>query len=164
VANLYRPDWDAEQDRPPFRWKRARLGRQAGAEQLGASLFEIPPGGATFPLHAHHANEELLVVLSGRPTLRTSDAERELEEGEVVAFPAGRRGAHRLDNRSEELVRVMIVSTMVAPEVVEYPDSGKVRASSYAPGGVPTEDAIEFIGRREESIDYFAGETEEDRK
>jgi uncharacterized cupin superfamily protein len=162
MANLQRPDWDAEQDRPPFRWRRARLGRQAGAERLGASLFELPPGGATFPFHAHHGNEELLVVVSGRPTLRTIEGERELDEGEVVAFPAGGRGAHRLDNRGDEPARVLIVSTMVAPDVVEYPDSGKVRGSSYPPGGVPPEDAIEFIGRRGESIDYLAGETEED--
>jgi uncharacterized cupin superfamily protein len=161
---LYRPEWDAEQDRPPFRWRRARLGRQAGAERLGASLFEVPPGGATFPLHAHHGNEELVVVLSGRLTLRNTETERELEAGEVVAFPAGRRGAHRLDNHTEEPVRVLIVSTMIAPEVVEYPDSGKVRASSYPPGGVPPENAIELIGRQEEAIDYFAGETDEDRK
>jgi uncharacterized cupin superfamily protein len=161
MANLYRPDWDAEQDRPPFRWRRARLGRQAGAERLGASLFEVPPGGATFPFHAHHGNEELAVVVSGRPTLRTVDGERALEEGEVVAFPAGSRGAHRLDNRSGEPARVLIVSTMVAPEVVEYPDSDKVRASSYPPGGAPPDEAVEFIGRRGESTDYFEGETEE---
>ena len=163
MTNLHRPDWDAEQDRPPFRWRRARLGRQAGAEKLGASLFELPPGAATFPFHAHHGNEELVIVVSGRPTLRTLDGERQLEEGEVVSFPAGNRGAHRLDNRSEEPVRVLIVSTMVAPEVVEYPDSGKVRGSSYPPGGVRADDAIEFIGRQEESIDYFAGETDDDR-
>jgi uncharacterized cupin superfamily protein len=164
VANLHRPEWDAEQDRPPFRSKRARLGRQAGAEQLGASLYDVPPGAATFPFHAHHGNEELVIVISGRPTLRTLDGERELEEGEVVAFPAGRRGAHRLDNRGDGPTRVLIVSTMIAPEVVEYPDSDKIRGSSYPPGGVPPEDAIEFIARRGESIDYFAGETEEERK
>ena len=164
MANLHRPDWDAEQDRAPFRWKRARLGRQAGGEQLGASLFELPPAAATFPFHAHHANEELMIVISGHPTLRTIDGERELEEGEVVAFPAGRRGAHRLDNRGDETARILIVSTMIAPEVVEYPDSDKVRGSSYPPGGAPPEDAIEFIGRRGESIDYFAGETEEEGK
>ena len=61
---------------------------------LGASLFDVPPGGSTFPFHAHHANEELLIVLRGTPTLRTPDGERVLREGEVVAFPAGRKGAH----------------------------------------------------------------------
>jgi uncharacterized cupin superfamily protein len=74
MANVFEPEWDAEQDLPPFTWRRARLGRQAGARQLGASLFELPPGASSFPLHVHHANEEMIVVLSGRPTLRTSRA------------------------------------------------------------------------------------------
>ena len=89
LTNVFEPEWDAERDAPPFRWRRARLGKQAGARDLGASLFEVPPGAATFPLHAHFANEELLVVLSGRPTLTTRAGERELAPGEVVAFPAG---------------------------------------------------------------------------
>src|SRR2546421_2438456 len=126
MVNLFAPDWDAQQDRPPFTWRRARLGRQAGSEKLGVSVFELPPGASSFPLHVHHANEELIVVLAGRPTLRTLDSERRLEPREVVACPAGRRGAHRLDNREEEPVRVLIVSTMLAPELNEDPDSGKL--------------------------------------
>ena len=70
MPNVFEPEWDAEQEKPPFRWHRARIGRQAGSQKLGASLYDIPPGASTWPLHIHHANEELLVVLSGRPTLR----------------------------------------------------------------------------------------------
>jgi uncharacterized cupin superfamily protein len=95
VANLHSPEWDQEQDHPPFVWRRARLGRQAGAERLGASLYELPPGAASWPLHAHRANEELLMVVSGTPTLRGLGGERELAPGEVVSFRAGREGAHR---------------------------------------------------------------------
>jgi uncharacterized cupin superfamily protein len=87
VPNLFHPEWHAEQDRSPFTWRRARLGRQAGAEKLGASLFELPPGRSSFPLHVHHANEELIVIVAGRPTLRTLDSERILQPGEVVACP-----------------------------------------------------------------------------
>jgi uncharacterized cupin superfamily protein len=159
VPNVFEPDFDAEQDRPPFTWRRARLGRQAGSEQLGASLYELQPGASSFPLHVHHANEELIVVLSGRPTLRTLDGERGLEPGEVVACPTGRRGAHRLDNRAEEPARVLIVSTMLAPELNEYPDSGKLMARSYPPGGAPGEDAVELIARPEEGRDYLEGES-----
>jgi uncharacterized cupin superfamily protein len=71
MANLFEPEFDAEQEREGFTYRRAQLGRQAGAERLGASLFEIPPGQATFPYHQHTANEEMLIVLSGRPALRT---------------------------------------------------------------------------------------------
>jgi uncharacterized cupin superfamily protein len=152
------PSWEAEQDRGPFRWRRAYVGRQAGARELGASVFELPPGGSTFPLHAHYANEELLIVLSGRPTLRTIDEERTLEEGEVVVCPTGRRGAHRIDNRTETPVRVLIVSTMISPEIVEHIDSEKVYARSYAPGADPPPDAVEVMVKREDSRDFFEGE------
>ena len=160
MANVFDPDFDAEQDEPPFTWRRARLGRQAGAEALGASLFELAPGASSFPLHVHHANEELIVVLAGRPTLRSlGDApERELEPGEVVACPAGRRGAHRIDNRGGEPVRLMVVSTMNAPDVVEFPDSGRIWVRDYAPGSVPPEDALDAIVPDRPRLEYLDGE------
>jgi uncharacterized cupin superfamily protein len=156
--NVYEPAWDADQDQGPFRWRRGRVGRQAGARELGASVFELAPGCSTFPLHAHHANEEMLVVLRGRPTLRTIDGERELDEGELVCFRTGRRGAHRVDNRGEEAVRVLIVSTMIGPDLVEHVDSQKVYARSYAPGADPPEDAVEVMVKREDSREFFEGE------
>jgi uncharacterized cupin superfamily protein len=158
MANVFEPDFDAEQDKPPFTWRRARLGRQAGAEKLGASLFELPAGASSFPLHVHHANEEMIVVLAGRPTLRSIDAERELEPGELVACPPGNRGAHRLDNRTEEPVRFLVVSTMVGPEVNTYPDSGKVWVRDFAPGGDPAGSEVDVVLKMDEPIDYLDGE------
>ena len=160
MANIFEPEWDAEQDRAPFTWKRARLGHQAGSEKLGASLYELAPGGSSFPLHIHHANEELLLVLSGTPTLRTIDAERELEPGELVACPTGRSGAHRLDNRTDEPVQVLIMSTMIAPELAEYPDSGKIWTKSSPPGGEVGPDDVGLIARFEDKVDYFEGEAD----
>jgi uncharacterized cupin superfamily protein len=152
------PHWDAEQEKGPFRWRRSRVARQAGARELGASVFELPPGASTFPLHAHYANEELLVVLDGSPTLRTADGERGLVEGDVVVFRTGRAGAHRIDNRTDAAVRVLVVSTMIAPDVVEQLDSQKVYARSYAPGADPPPDAVEVMVKREDTRDYFEGE------
>ncbi|MEA2349237.1 MAG: hypothetical protein QOG86_178 [Thermoleophilaceae bacterium] len=157
--NIFEPDFDAEQDRPPFTWRRTRIGRQAGAEKLGASLFELPPGASSFPLHVHHANEELIVVLSGLPTLRSIDGERELSPGEVVACPTGNRGAHRLENRTGEPARFLIVSTMIAPEVNTYPDSGKVWARDFAPGGEGSSDALDVLARPDPELDYLDGES-----
>jgi uncharacterized cupin superfamily protein len=158
MPSVFDPDWDSEQDRPPFVWRRARLGRQAGSEKLGASLYELAPGAASFPLHVHYANEELIVVVAGRPTLRTLDAERRLETGEVVACPTGREGAHRLDNRGPDVARVLIISTMLAPEVSEYPDSGKFGARTYAHGAEPGGEAVNLIARADARVDYFDGE------
>ena len=158
MPNVFEPRWDAEQERSPFRWKRARIGRQAGSQKLGASLYELPAGASSWPLHIHHANEELIVVLAGRPTLRTLEGERQMEPGEVVACPAGRRGGHRLENRTSETARVLVVSTMIAPELNEYPDSGKLWGRSSAPGAQPGPDDVELIARPEENLDYLEGE------
>ena len=156
MANVFEPDFDAEQDRPGFTWRRARLGRQAGAERLGASLFELAPGQASFPLHYHHGNEEMLIVVSGRPTLRTTEAERELAEGEVVAFVVGERGAHQVINRTEEPVHVLLISEMVGPEVIVYPDSGKTAAREQPPGGAA--EGLYEVFHRGDAVDYFEGE------
>jgi uncharacterized cupin superfamily protein len=159
MTNLYEPEWDIEQDRPPFTWRRARLGRQAGTQELGASLFDVPPGASTFPLHVHFANEELLVVIAGTPTLRSSAGERELRPGDVVACPAGPDGAHRIDNRADEPARVLIVSTMNAPDVVLHPDSDKLWARDYAPGRDPSEGSLDVLIRPGERLDPLDGES-----
>jgi uncharacterized cupin superfamily protein len=75
-------------------------------------------------LHVHHANEELLLVLSGTPTLRTPEGTQILSAGVVIAFPRGHAGAHSLVNRSDAPVRYLVVSTTSRPDVVEYPDTG----------------------------------------
>jgi uncharacterized cupin superfamily protein len=100
----------------------------------------------------------MIVVLAGRPTLRTLEHERELGPGEVVACPVGPRGAHRLDNRSPEPARVLVVSTMQLPDVVEYPDSGKVAIRGVGFGEDP--DALQLVLRADATADYFEGETD----
>jgi uncharacterized cupin superfamily protein len=87
-------------ERPGFNWRRKRV----AGEQLGASLYELPPGESTFPYHYELGNDELLVVVSGRPTLRSPDGDRELEPGDCVLFPSGPEGAHQLSNRTDDAV------------------------------------------------------------
>jgi len=128
MANLYEPEWDGDSERPGFSYRRAKLGGQAGGERLGASLYEIPPGQATFPYHAHFGNEEMLIVVAGRPELRTPKGRRTLEPGAVVAFPRGPVGAHQVRNPGPDKVRVLLISTMHHPEVVEHLDTGATLA------------------------------------
>lgn len=134
APSLYDPEWESTQDQEGFRTKRASLGHQAGSERLGASLFEIEPGNAAFPLHFHLGNEEMLIVVAGTPTLRTADGERPLAEGEVVAFPVGEEGAHQVINRSDGPVRILMVSERIAPDIVVRPESGKISAFGRPPG------------------------------
>lgn len=117
-ANIFTTAWDFEHEGVSL----VAVGGQAGAELLGATVYELEPGARWADLHIHYANEEMIVVLAGTPTLYTLEGSRELAPGEVAACLRGPRGAHRLENRSDETARVMIVSTMLMPEVVEYPE------------------------------------------
>jgi uncharacterized cupin superfamily protein len=153
VANVFEPDWDEEYDYPPLRARYARVGKQAGAQRLGAAVYEVPPGAAVSPLHVHHANEEMILVLSGTPTLRTADDTRVLAPGDVVSCLRGRRGAHRVENHSDSTVRVLIVSTMVDPDVVEHLDTDKV--------AVWTDEETGLTFRREDAVPQFLGEIDE---
>lgn len=124
--NINRPEWDREIPEPPVRLRAMHVAARAGADELGATIFEIDPGGAVSPYHLHHGNEELLIVLSGTPQLRTPDGVRELEAGAVVAFPRGPDGAHQVANAAgaTEPARLLIVSTMNFPDVAEHLDGG----------------------------------------
>ena len=148
--NVLDPVWDAELPDAPFRIRAARVARHAGATDLGATLFEIAPGGRVAPYHLHYANEELLVVLSGTPELRTPSGVRTLQAGAVVAFPAGPDGAHAVRNAGPGPARVLLISTQRFPDIAEHVDTGATLAvigpeeGRTFPGGtdIPVWDAV----------------------
>ncbi len=132
-----------------------RLKRQPGAA-LSAAVWELEPGATQAPYHFHHGGEELLIVLQGTPTLRSPEGERELREGEVVHFPRGPEGAHQLLNRSDATARYVVAASQGSPEIIEYPDSGKIAAMSRTEttAGGP----LFSIHRLADEVDYFDGE------
>jgi uncharacterized cupin superfamily protein len=128
-----------------------RLGSQLGATRTGATVYELPPGQAICPYHYEHGEEEWLLVLSGRPTLRTPQGSQELSPHDVAFFSRGPEGAHGVTNETEEPVRVLMFSEVVYPTVTVYPDSDKI--------GVYTEGrADNMIVKRSSGVGYFEGE------
>jgi uncharacterized cupin superfamily protein len=151
VFNLHGDEWVRFQDRPGWRSKYAGVGRRIGAELIGGSMYELEPGDRLWPYHTHHANEEWLLVVRGQPTLRTPDGEHDLKEGDVVAFPRGEDGYHQVSNRTEVPIRVLMLSTLIAPELVHYRDSGKFGARNVKGERV-------LLSRPGPMLDYWDGE------
>jgi uncharacterized cupin superfamily protein len=154
MPNINDPIYDEPREHPGFLARRARVSRQAGSERLGLSQWELPAGQAAYPYHHHLAEEELIVVLDGRPSLRGPDGWRELEPGEVVAFLRGEQGSHQLVNRTGETVRFLSFSTSGEPDLVIYSDSGKLGAFERLPEG----GGLRRMFRLADDVDYYDGE------
>ncbi|MCB0879556.1 MAG: cupin domain-containing protein [Thermoleophilia bacterium] len=117
--------WDREMDLGPF-----GLGARSltpGTTKLGATLYEVHPGKATLPYHAHHAMDEVIVGVRGTATVRTPRGDVQLGEGDVLCCPAGDDGAHQVRNDTDHAVRVMIFSNRPEVDAIEYPDSRKLQ-------------------------------------
>jgi uncharacterized cupin superfamily protein len=148
TANLFEVEVARDEGDPPgYDTGYARIGPLVGASALGMSVYELPPGQSVCPYHWEAGDEEWLVVLGGRPTLRTPEGERELGPWDTVCFREGPDGAHKVTNRSGETLRVAILSTKREPAIAVYPDSNKVGA--WPPGK---------LFRLDDAVDYWEGE------
>jgi uncharacterized cupin superfamily protein len=153
ALNVGTVDFQYDSDDPEgFRAGLARLGRLTGATSTGISVYELPPGQAICPYHYEIGEEEWLLVVSGRPTLRTPEGSRALEPWDVAFFPKGREGAHGVRNETSQTVRVVMFSENRWPSATVYPDSDKIGIWT---GGDRSDDVLV---RRASGVDYYDGE------
>jgi len=147
-VNLFDAELELDADDPPgYGTSYVRLAATLGMELLALNVFELPPGQSVCPYHYENAEEEWIVVLSGRPTLRTPEGERELEPWDCAFCPTGEEGAHKVTNNTDEPARLFIWSNHLAVATSVYPDSGKVGA--WPPGK---------LFRLDGAVDYWDGE------
>ncbi|HEX2708491.1 MAG TPA: cupin domain-containing protein [Solirubrobacterales bacterium] len=135
MTNIGDLEFDESDGPAGFRARRTRLGLELGSELIGASLWKLPPGEAAYPHHFHYSDEEIVIVLSGRPSLRAPDGVRELSEGDAIGFPLGEEGAHQIFNATEEEATFLALSRSGRPDIVVYPDTGKISVSERQPDG-----------------------------
>jgi uncharacterized cupin superfamily protein len=143
-----------------FVLKWGRIGPLIGAQALGCALHVVPAGKRAVPFHVHHANEEMFFILSGTGEYRYGDKTYPIRAGDMLAAPAGgAEVAHQIINTGSQEMRYLGFSTMLSPEAVDYPDSGKFAVWSRPdPGGDPRKAGLRYIGRRATTLDYWDGE------
>lgn len=157
MENVFANDFDQRNERPGFTWDRIRLGRRLGGEMLGASVYVLPPREKSYPYHLHHANEELLLVLEGEVELRTPAGTEMMSRGDSALFRRGAEGAHQVINKSDQPARFIMFSTMVEPEIAEYPDSGNIGVFAGRAPGAPGEAALQRFVDGGAERDYYHG-------
>lgn len=151
-------EWTEQSHGSRFHARRKQLAGAAGGKKLGCSLYELPPDCRSWPYHYHYANEEAIYVLEGTGTLRLSGDELAISSGDYIALPSD-VGAHQVINTSSAPLRYLCFSTMIEPDIIAYPDSGKVGVfAGAAPGGSKEQLSLNAFFRNADATDYWDGE------
>jgi uncharacterized cupin superfamily protein len=152
IPNLHTAEFAYDESDPDgYRCGAANVGRQAGGRENAVKAFELPPGQSVCPYHYEYV-EEWLLVLEGAVELRAPDGERPLQPGDLVCFPPGPAGAHKVTNRAEATARLLMFSSAREPAVAVYPDSDKI-------GVWPGDEAdTVMLHRADGAVDYYDGE------
>ncbi len=129
---------------------RIDVSRAVGSAVTAMYIYDLAPGQSSCPYHYEY-EEEWLLVVDGDVVMRTPDGERTAARGDLVCFPAGPGGAHKIMNRSESPARVLVFSSTRVPAVSVYPDSDKI-------GVFPGDEANELIFKRGTAVPWSEGE------
>ena len=167
IADIEFIDWGRGAERPgagvaPEKYK-AQLGYVApkiGAQKLGYNITVLAPGKAAFPAHSHRVNEEMFFVLEGQGELRVGDKTYPVKQGDFIACPpGGPETAHQIYNNSPADLKYLAVSTMMSPEIAEYPDSGKTGVYHMRTDADGKPDPWRYISRVDGgTVPYWDGE------
>jgi uncharacterized cupin superfamily protein len=129
---------------------RIDVSRAVGSAGTAMYIYDLAAGQSSCPYHYEY-EEEWLLVIDGAIVVRTPDGELALARGDLVCFPAGPAGAHKIMNRGESPARVMMFSSTRVPAVSVYPDSDKI-------GVFPGDEANDLIFRRGTAVPWSDGE------
>jgi uncharacterized cupin superfamily protein len=113
-------------------------------------VYDVAPGGSSCPYHYEY-DEEWLLVVDGDLAVRTPDGELALTRGDIVCFPPGPAGAHKVMNRTASPARMVMFSSSRVPAVSVYPDSDKI-------GVFPGNEADDLIFERGSAVPWSEGE------
>jgi len=108
----------------------------------------IPPGKPNFPYHAHSAQWELYLVISGRGSVRHKEGTTDVVPGDAFIFAPDE--PHQLSNPGEEDFIYYVIADNPIGESAYYPDSGKWKVNKTS-----ASDRVVVNG---EEVDYFHGE------
>lgn len=124
-----------------------QLGEFGGGTHIGVGIEVLEPGRQAYPAHYHMLEEEHLLILEGKATLRLGARSYALAAGDYACFPAGQKAGHALLNEGTEPCRYLIIGERNPHDVIFHTDSGRVNVRLAGEGY-----------RKASTMDYWEGE------
>ena len=137
-VSLTRPDPRLDPNDPPdSRRAMWRFGESLGAERVGTTPYELPPGEAVCPYHYEHSAEEWLLVLDGNPTPREPMASTNSSRWTSPCFAPGPGGAHQVRNDTADTIRMRMWGRESLPSGGDLTRTATRSLSGPAPNRAP---------------------------
>jgi len=156
-SNINDAGWNESSHGEKFQRSHLSLTSMQDDTLMGCSAYKVKPGKRAFPKHGHLVNDEAIFVVSGTGNLTIGKESGAVGAGDYVWLPRGSKNAHILINDGDEDLLYLCMSTNQMPDVVHYPDSGKIGVleskNFWAKGEV---DISGFY--RQQPADYWDGE------
>ena len=111
VTETHGTDYPAPFDAPCQSRRKQDIGDAGGLTQFGAHIITLPPSAWSSQRHWHSAEDELVMILEGHPTLIDDSGKTVLKPGDITTHPAGNGNGHHMKNESGKEVRFLIIGT-----------------------------------------------------
>jgi len=142
-----------------FDGRMGEVATRIGARKLGYNVTAVPPGKRAFPFHSHRINEEMFFILEGSGEVRIGTETHPLRAGDFIACPpGGPETAHQIVNTGTKELKYLAVSTLLYPEICDYPDSGKFMVAEGQRDEHGNVSGFRYIGRTDSAVGYWDGE------
>ena len=120
--------------------------KDLSGDHLGARIEELPPGHSSSFHHFHTSEEEHVLVLKGKATLKFGDDELSIKAGDHLCFFAGDETAHHIKNNTNGPCSYLVYGERKNDDVVVYPDAGVMLIKSlggkqFTYRAIPDDDA-----------------------
>mgnify|MGYP001066417617 CR=1 FL=1 len=134
-----------------YEYKKYEVTKRNEFNQAYICFYEIMPGKASFPKHYHSYNTECFYIIEGSGIIQTIDKELSIKKGDIIVFPFGKAGTHKIINTSMNQNLLYIdFDTTNSPDIIHYIDSNKI--------GVIEHGISSTFFKEGDHVDYYEGE------
>ena len=151
LTNLSKLEGKRKNENEKYEYIKYEVTKRKDFSQCYICFYEIPPLKSAYPKHYHTYNSECFYIISGIGQVETKDNVLNVTSGDIIVFPCGKEGTHKLTNISKEEKLVYLdFDTTNSPDILKYPDSGKI--------GIIEHNISSTFFKEDSSVDYYEGE------
>lgn len=138
-------------DHDGYDYNKYEVTERADFDQAYICFYEIMPKSSSFPKHYHSYNTECFYIIKGEGIVETDEENINVKTGDIIVFPRGKKGTHKLTNTSTTNTLLYIdFDTTNSPDIIHYVDSNKI--------GIIEHNISSTFYREDDNVEYFEGE------